>query len=507
MPVLYNREVINHTVREIIAIGYGFSNKDICDWMKKVIMRNLEKYDDYIFECNADNVFHVFDVMANIAISKGEKVYNFSSAHLGDDISNVSDWIDSKNSRELDKVLRMSWREAVAASEKWHASLAKQKRVKATETLPVYIDCGEYKWHWLKTPEDLDHEGKAMGNCVGGGGYDGNVIMSLRDAHGVSHVTADVEGGYIGEMKGHGNSTVNDKYLPMCKVLERRINNDWAINKAPIMELDGIYVFNDGGLVTGTAKRVNGLIHADEGYAVERIYQNPTPYSFIAGTPNFRPAFVTHKEVWKNGVFDRMVLTAPDGRTAVIDSKYQVVSHDFKDDLEEFKKTEAIAKKAALEAQRAKEREELERIKSEQKLRLQMMTGTARIMEDPDTPVGTVVRDVELIDIPEFGRRWVRLETAEEYKRDPDAFVRMLKMRSFEQQKMAVLRNQAYSVSAPQVDEATQRATELLNQSYARSNNFEAAFRVQRESPFGDSWKISNMSTHTRIAMQQLMGS
>ncbi|MCV9963624.1 PcfJ domain-containing protein [Pararhizobium sp. BT-229] len=95
-------------------------------------------------------------------------------------------------------------------------------RVAAGEGAKVIHECCD---GWtvvrLKTPEALDHEGYAMGHCVGQGSYDGGLstnftgIYSLRDPFGRSHVTLEIDHSMdiVRQIKGKQNRPPKAEYM------------------------------------------------------------------------------------------------------------------------------------------------------------------------------------------------------------------------------------------------------------------------------------------------------
>lgn len=115
------------------------------------------------------------------------------------DLRMVRDWILSTKERDprlYAKIPRMDWQAIKMHAERRHARIAKAAvRTIGKAATPGHVvlrlDDG-WTWHLLDTPELLDGEGASMGHCVGFGGYDEDcLIFSLRDAGGISHVTAE----------------------------------------------------------------------------------------------------------------------------------------------------------------------------------------------------------------------------------------------------------------------------------------------------------------------------
>lgn len=77
-------------------------------------------------------------------------------------------------------------------------------------------------WTWVRLSEcnhgdERDH----MGHCglINSGGF----MCSLRDKKGFPHVTAEVDGKNLVQLRGKENKQPHDKYLPMCRELVRKL--------------------------------------------------------------------------------------------------------------------------------------------------------------------------------------------------------------------------------------------------------------------------------------------
>ena len=115
---------------------------------------------------------------------------------------------------------RMSVPYAITKSEKWHESLKTAKTVSDVEDgTKVVLELAQgYYWVEVTGMQSLDREGKIMGHCVGS--YCNEVseghkqIYSLRDSKNQPHVTVEVEGKDIMQIKGKTNDEVIPKYRP-----------------------------------------------------------------------------------------------------------------------------------------------------------------------------------------------------------------------------------------------------------------------------------------------------
>lgn len=133
---------------------------------------------------------------------------------------NVRDWLAAlpeTDPRMLDKLVRVTWDQAVEHARPYHERLKRSRlRIAGDEgTVDPIPSVGGHRWLHLVTPEALDAESAAIGHCVGDGGYDdetwdigddglplrpahsivaNTVIWSLRDRDGRSVLTAQVWG-------------------------------------------------------------------------------------------------------------------------------------------------------------------------------------------------------------------------------------------------------------------------------------------------------------------------
>lgn len=148
----------------------------------------------------------------------------------------VLDWFDSMpdTDRHIKRIERISWGEAIAASDEWHRRLAAQ------EAFDVEITAGDLKTLHefsdgcrvveLLSKNALKVEGGKMGHCVGG--YwrmvaEGHTrIISLRDPDNRPHVTIELRRPPSLHVEGLGTIFVNSRpYQGVQKVTE--INGDW----------------------------------------------------------------------------------------------------------------------------------------------------------------------------------------------------------------------------------------------------------------------------------------
>ncbi|MTH94860.1 PcfJ domain-containing protein [Roseibium sp. RKSG952] len=133
----------------------------------------------------------------------------------------VLDWFDSMpdDDRHLKRIDRISWGEAVAASDLWHGRLAGRRAMEIeiaagdVRTLHEFEDGGRVVD--LLTANALKDEGARMAHCVGG--YWAVVkrgearILSVRDTHNAPHVTIELRRPPSIMVHGHGRLFVDRK--------------------------------------------------------------------------------------------------------------------------------------------------------------------------------------------------------------------------------------------------------------------------------------------------------
>lgn len=159
---------------------------------------------------------HKYDVWIAKEIKKNELLLNNLDGFLY-----VIDWAN----RTRPNISGLSYEEAYAQSEEWHATLkfdeTAQNKESETDDRILYR-CSDKKHYFvLLEPGDLSLEGEVMRNCVGT--YTEKVksgrslIVSLRDEKNVSHVTIEIDSqtGMAIQTKGKGNSEPIPKYLKL----------------------------------------------------------------------------------------------------------------------------------------------------------------------------------------------------------------------------------------------------------------------------------------------------
>ncbi|MBI1689547.1 hypothetical protein [Methylorubrum sp. DB1722] len=187
----------------------------------------------------------VCDRTAVVGYLRGELVVSYQAFETPPYSGVVVDWLRAlpeTDPRMLDKLPRVTWDQAVDHAVAWHEDLA-ARRVDRGAGSAGTVDCTPVPsmpgWAWvhLVTKAALDHEGSAMGHCVGDGGYDQHAwpggarpdrwdvdagIWSLRDPEGRSHVTVDLDFDGIRQAHGPGNDRPEPETAPAFEFLLAR---------------------------------------------------------------------------------------------------------------------------------------------------------------------------------------------------------------------------------------------------------------------------------------------
>jgi len=188
--------------------------------------------------------------------NKGGKLYEFDGTKMSDklrtDIITVRDYLYDVAGMYVDKVIETAkhtkrkpriqydylktsnefatFDMALDAAHQWHEHMAEElaRRNKNKELLKKSLVGAQHIMdlpngmaaYQLMTPDALDFESDYMGHCVGRGAYDAGVesgrtkIYSIRDEHGEPHVTLEVRGTEVHQIKGKQNTPPVRKYVP-----------------------------------------------------------------------------------------------------------------------------------------------------------------------------------------------------------------------------------------------------------------------------------------------------
>ncbi|MFQ6729434.1 MAG: PcfJ domain-containing protein, partial [Alphaproteobacteria bacterium] len=205
---------------------------------------------------------------AKNVLARGEAVYEFDGSRMSDKLKNeittVRDYLydvatvyvdkvgtTAKNTKRKPKIRYdflktnneyQTFEMALSAADKWHEKIAEglEQRLKSKKILEKSLQGAEFVMelpgnmaaYKLTTSAALDFESEYMGHCVGSGGYDNGVadgttqIYSIRDERGEPHVTFEVRGNSIKQVKGKQNKCPVAKYMPSVQAFVRAKNFD-----------------------------------------------------------------------------------------------------------------------------------------------------------------------------------------------------------------------------------------------------------------------------------------
>ena len=188
--------------------------------------------------------------------NRGDKIYEFDGTKMSDklrgDVITVRDYLYDVAGMYVDKVIETArhtkrkprirydylktsnefatFDMALDAAHQWHEHMAEElaRRNKKQELLKKSLVGAQHVMdlpngmvaYQLMTPDALDFESDYMGHCVGRGAYDADVasgrtkIYSIRDERGEPHVTLEVRGTGVHQIKGKQNKAPVRKYVP-----------------------------------------------------------------------------------------------------------------------------------------------------------------------------------------------------------------------------------------------------------------------------------------------------
>lgn len=169
------------------------------DWVTKAQLRGEEVFQVYFLPDDKRDFEHVVDFL------------NYS-------VENSQTLPQEFRIRDM---TRISVSDAIDKSKEWTRWLHKQShQTDSTEGTEVITKMEGFTWVKVLTSGALDYEGEIMGHCVGS--YADAVekkrceIYSLRDSSGEPHVTIEVRGREIEQIKGKQDKPVIEKYRPYC---------------------------------------------------------------------------------------------------------------------------------------------------------------------------------------------------------------------------------------------------------------------------------------------------
>jgi ankyrin repeat protein len=154
---------------------------------------------------------------------------------------------------KVNDLTRISVPEAIKKSEQWTSWLINQSKAggaaetvdePGTTTIKVYGN--GYRWVEVTSEDALNREGSQMGHCVGS--YASQVeakqciIYSLRDEKNEPHVTIEVRGRDVNQIKGKGNQAVVERYHDyVISFLRQGKKEGWISNVRELGNVGGVF--------------------------------------------------------------------------------------------------------------------------------------------------------------------------------------------------------------------------------------------------------------------------
>jgi hypothetical protein len=253
------------------------------EWLERAILRHVIGRSDCLHPSAPSRVEIALAHVAR-AVATGETTFRFSpSTKLPEDVALVVDWLaglQERDPRLAGKLRRITFAQALGMSERWHDRLRKEAK-RQVRTIPAdpfgapvvlaEPSLGKgWSWVWLISPEARKAEGKAMGHCVGSGGYESlwpsEAILSLRDQDGIPHVTLHLDGMEIRQVAATGNAKVPERYAKAVDEAHAVIGARLFVNENPARAVgygrhrrDGISIYSR-----------RGVLHREDGPAVTR---------------------------------------------------------------------------------------------------------------------------------------------------------------------------------------------------------------------------------------------
>ena len=255
-------QYIKHRVREYISrqgnepafVPVDANKTDLPDWAKNVLARG-----DAVYEFDGTLMS---DKLKNEITTVRDYLYDMATTYV-DKVGTTA-----KNTKRKPKIRYdflktnneyQTFEMALSAAEKWHEKIAAglEQRLKSKKILEKSLQGAEFVMelpgnmaaYKLTTSAALDFEGEYMGHCVGRGGYDDGVadgtmqIYSIRDERGEPHVTFEVHGNSIEQVKGKQNKRPVAKYMPAVQAFIQ-VNNfdiDGDVINTGLIKQDGKY--------------------------------------------------------------------------------------------------------------------------------------------------------------------------------------------------------------------------------------------------------------------------
>lgn len=196
------------------AVAARAAREDVRSWAERVIFRHIKRTQSLMAAVDTpkklDQVLAAEGLPADAvmriraAFDDGDEFFAPSAVLVRRFLSRASDTMDfvcslPPTDRRIRRIERVSWADAEAMSETWHAALARSgakiRNLIAGTTRIMEFEDGVHVSE-LQTAKALKAEGGAMGHCVGGYWLrvlSGDTrIVSIRDRDGRPHVTLEL---------------------------------------------------------------------------------------------------------------------------------------------------------------------------------------------------------------------------------------------------------------------------------------------------------------------------
>jgi hypothetical protein len=178
---------------------------------------------------------HKYDVWISKEVKKDADILNKAF-----EIRLIVDWATETNA----DIFQYNFSSAYEAQKDWHDEMMRKyqiERINIPEIDPkrvIFRFSDKEHFLYLLSEDDLTHEGKIMGHCVGGKNYKSKVknrqsiILSIRDKNNLPHVTieVDVNSRTTTQKFGKSNKPPVDKYL--------RMYSEYALYASDFKELE-----------------------------------------------------------------------------------------------------------------------------------------------------------------------------------------------------------------------------------------------------------------------------
>jgi hypothetical protein len=133
-------------------------------------------------------------------------------------LNHVADYFNTKDEQYLKDLFKKTYKDVYLTEiPAWDKSLASAKvsndfKLKEGVDYEVIKSVPPYKWVQSLSKAACKYEGDSMGHCAAG--YDPENIISLWDENNKPHVTLEIQGDEIHQIKGKQNAAPVPKYVP-----------------------------------------------------------------------------------------------------------------------------------------------------------------------------------------------------------------------------------------------------------------------------------------------------